>query len=142
MGFFFNDTATTEIYTLSLHDALPISLLATLDDLAGKEIFVRKSSSYYENLVKLNATFKQQGKAAVKLTPAPETLEDEDLLEMLNAGLIKVVIVDSHKARFWNQVFPKLTLHPDVAVDTGGEIAWAIRKDSPKLKHEIGRAHV
>src|SRR2546428_6588472 len=25
MPFFFNDTATTEIYTLSLHDALPIS---------------------------------------------------------------------------------------------------------------------
>src|SRR5574342_1356916 len=25
--FFFNDTATTEIYTLSLHDALPISCL-------------------------------------------------------------------------------------------------------------------
>src|SRR2546422_5614324 len=28
MLFFFNDTATTEIYTLSLHDALPISVLA------------------------------------------------------------------------------------------------------------------
>src|SRR2546423_390453 len=28
--FFFNDTATTEIYTLSLHDALPISYLATI----------------------------------------------------------------------------------------------------------------
>src|SRR6266567_9505995 len=27
--FFFNDTATTEIYTLSLHDALPISLSST-----------------------------------------------------------------------------------------------------------------
>src|SRR3712207_8560782 len=26
MFFFFNDTATTEIYTLSLHDALPISI--------------------------------------------------------------------------------------------------------------------
>src|SRR2546422_11522688 len=26
--FFFNDTATTEIYTLSLHDALPISMLS------------------------------------------------------------------------------------------------------------------
>jgi len=25
--FFFNDTATTEIYTLSLHDALPISVI-------------------------------------------------------------------------------------------------------------------
>ena len=111
--------------------------IATLDDLQGKEVFARKSSSYYENLVKLNATFKQQGKAAVKLTPAPEALEDEDLLEMLNAGLIKVVVVDSHKAQFWKQVFPELTLHPEVAVDTGGQIAWAIRKDSPTLKHEV-----
>ena len=31
--FFFNDTATTEIYTLSLHDALPICLLS--DDMIG-----------------------------------------------------------------------------------------------------------
>src|SRR2546421_5997807 len=35
MSFFFNDTATTEIYTLSLHDALPIlvlfGLVAVLD---------------------------------------------------------------------------------------------------------------
>jgi len=111
--------------------------IATLDDLAGKEVFVRKSSSYYASLVKLNATFKQQGKVAVKLTPAPETLEDEDLLEMLNAGLIKAVVVDSHKAELWKQVFPKLALHPDVAVHAGGEIAWAIRKDSAKLKSEL-----
>src|SRR5260221_11502841 len=31
--FFFNDTATTEIYTLSLHDALPISIYSTLEKL-------------------------------------------------------------------------------------------------------------
>src|SRR5260221_3214033 len=31
--FFFNDTATTEIYTLSLHDALPISLRERIEDL-------------------------------------------------------------------------------------------------------------
>ena len=35
--FFFNDTATTEIYTLSLHDALPISHQA--DDVA--EVYAR-----------------------------------------------------------------------------------------------------
>src|SRR2546425_7073057 len=34
--FFFNDTATTEIYTLSLHDALPISLAPTLvEEISG-----------------------------------------------------------------------------------------------------------
>src|SRR3712207_7131983 len=31
--FFFNDTATTEIYTLSLHDALPISISSTMTSL-------------------------------------------------------------------------------------------------------------
>src|SRR3712207_7295733 len=34
--FFFNDTATTEIYTLSLHDALPISVLG--DTVHGREL--------------------------------------------------------------------------------------------------------
>src|SRR5256885_10659605 len=36
--FFFNDTATTEIYTLSLHDALPISLNLRFNDLPVEEI--------------------------------------------------------------------------------------------------------
>src|SRR3712207_6804850 len=35
--FFFNDTATTEIYTLSLHDALPICMLAVLSSLTGRQ---------------------------------------------------------------------------------------------------------
>src|SRR2546429_8971515 len=35
--FFFNDTATTEIYTLSLHDALPILLIAACGRPAAKE---------------------------------------------------------------------------------------------------------
>src|SRR3712207_7180118 len=39
--FFFNDTATTEIYTLSLHDALPISQVLVADALAtGQEPIV------------------------------------------------------------------------------------------------------
>src|SRR2546429_749635 len=35
--FFFNDTATTEIYTLSLHDALPISR-SRLPEVIGRQI--------------------------------------------------------------------------------------------------------
>ena len=35
--FFFNDTATTEIYTLSLHDALPICMISILDSLLMPE---------------------------------------------------------------------------------------------------------
>src|SRR5256885_12721502 len=39
--FFFNDTATTEIYTLSLHDALPISFLAEKERMTSALLKVR-----------------------------------------------------------------------------------------------------
>lgn len=110
-----------------------------LDDLAGKKIHVRPSSSYYGNLKRLNASFKKQGKPPVKIIPADEYFEDSDLLEMVNTGLIPMVIVDNHKARFWGEIFDHITLHPDIVVNTGGEIAWAIRKNSPKLKAIINK---
>ena len=111
--------------------------ITKLEDLGGQQVFVRQSSSYWDSLEALNERFKKEGKPAVVLIAAPEKLEDEDLLEMLNAGLIKLVVVDSHKATFWRQIFPKIVLHPEVAVRTGGNIAWAIRKDSPQLKAEL-----
>jgi membrane-bound lytic murein transglycosylase MltF len=64
---------------------------------------------------------------------ADENLEDEDLLEMLNAGLIPLIVMDSHKATFWNQIFDNITVHEDAAVASEGNIAWAFRKDSPEL---------
>lgn len=108
--------------------------VATLDDLAGREVFVRKSSSYYDSLVALNQRFAAEKKAAMTLKEAPEQLEDEDLIEMLNAGLVAILVVDKHKADLWTRVFPKVKVHDAMAVRSGGEIAWAIRKDSPQLK--------
>ncbi|MCP4397907.1 MAG: transporter substrate-binding domain-containing protein [bacterium] len=111
--------------------------LSSLDDLAGQEIYLRTSSSYYEHALILNEAFKQAGKPPMKLIPVDENLEDEDLLEMVNAGLLPMVIVDSHKAQFWDQVFDNITLYPEIAVNTGGEIAWAFRKSSPQLQQVV-----
>ena len=111
--------------------------LRSLDDLAGKEIHTRRSSSYFESLTRLNATFRQAGKPEIRVRPADENLEDEDLLEMVNAGLLPMIVVDSHKAQFWAQVFDDIRVHADLAVNTGGEIAWAMRPDSPKLRQMV-----
>jgi membrane-bound lytic murein transglycosylase MltF len=113
--------------------------IKTVDDLSGKKIHVRKSSSYYESLLQLNKRFKKSGKSPVKIVPADEYLEDEDLLEMMNAGLIPMIVIDSHKAEFWVQIFQKLRLHPDIKLRSGGQIAWAIRKKSPQLQNVINR---
>ena len=109
----------------------------TIDDLAGKEIHVRASSSYYESLQRLNAQFKKKGKKQVRLVLADEYLEDEDLLEMMNARLIPMIVIDRHKGEFWSQIFKDLKLHPEIKVRTDGQIGWAIRKNSPKLKEVI-----
>ena len=111
--------------------------IQTRHDLAGKEIHVRASSSYYASLKRLNAEFKNAGKKQMKLKLADDFLEDEDLLEMMNAGLIPMIVIDSHKGTFWVQIFKDLTLHPEIKLRTGGQIAWAIRKNSPQFKNVI-----
>lgn len=111
--------------------------LKNVFDLAGREVFVRKSSSYYSSLQNLNKMLKDTGKRPVTIVEVDEYLEDEDLLEMVNADLIPMIVTDSHKGKFWAQIFDSITLHPDIKVNTNGRIAWAIRKDSPRLKDEI-----
>ena len=109
-------------------------VISSVDDLSGKEVFVRTSSSYHQSLLDLNARLAKDGKPPVAITPAPEELEDEDLLEMASAGLVDILIVDNHKAWFWQRVWPALKLYPAVTLRKGGRIAWAIRKDSPAFK--------
>ena len=108
--------------------------LKTIDDLAGREVYVRASSSYYESLRRLNQRFRESGKPSMVLLPADENFEDEDILEMMNAGLIDISVIDSHKAEFWQEIFDQIQVYPDLAVASGGDIAWAIRKNSPKLR--------
>ena len=108
--------------------------ISSLDELAGKEVHVRRSSSYYDSLGRLNMAFEKEGKEPVRVVAASELLEDSDLLEMVNAGLIPTVIVDSHKAEFWQEIFGQIRAYPDIAINTGGEIGWAFRKESPKLE--------
>jgi membrane-bound lytic murein transglycosylase MltF len=111
-----------------------VPAITSVDDLSGKDVFVRQSSSYFESLTALNERFASEGKPPVKLTPAPEELEDEDLMEMAHAGLVDVLVVDNHKAWFWQRVWPTLKIYPTVTLRRGGQIAWAIRKNSPQLK--------
>jgi membrane-bound lytic murein transglycosylase MltF len=118
--------------------------VASVDDLSGREVFVRLSSSYFQSLWHVNEDFGRRGLAPLRVKPAPDGLEDEDVLEMVSAGLVPLAVVDSHKAAFWAQVLPGLVLHEDVAVRSGAEIAWAFRKGSPQLRaavDEFARTH-
>jgi len=113
--------------------------LETRDDLAGKTIHVRESSSYFESLTVLNRKFTKRDLKPIMLVPAAEYLEDGDLLEMVNAELLQMIVIDSHKAQFWKDVFPNIKVNVGITVREGGRIGWAFRKGSPILKSVINQ---
>jgi membrane-bound lytic murein transglycosylase MltF len=111
--------------------------VATVDDLSGKRVNVRQASSYLESLEALNERFSGASKPSMRLVTMPDALEDEDVLEMLNAGLFDYTVVDSWKANLWAETLPRIKVHENIALRTGGTIGWAIRKQSPKLQAEL-----
>ncbi|MGH9969171.1 MAG: transglycosylase SLT domain-containing protein [Pyrinomonadaceae bacterium] len=108
-----------------------------VEDLSNRQVFVRKSSSYYQSLLALNTRLESIGRPPVVITEMPESLEDDDLLEMVNAGLIQTIVVDDYLALFWKRVLPGLKVHADVTLRNGGELAVAFRKNSPLLAKAV-----
>ncbi len=111
--------------------------VAVLDDLSGRTVYVRKSSSYFEHLSELNKDFVGRGLKPVRIDEANEYLRSQDILEMVNAGLVSATVVDSYKARHWSKIFPDMNVRKELVVHAGGEIAWVFRKDSPQLAAAI-----
>jgi membrane-bound lytic murein transglycosylase MltF len=107
--------------------------VSSFDDLARSEVHVRRSSSYFEHLEALNARRREDRSRPVPVRTVDEYLEDYDLLDLVNSGILPAVIVDSHKAALWEQVFPEIEVHEDLVVHAGSQIAWAVRKDAPEL---------
>ncbi len=107
---------------------------ATLDELAGREVSVRRSSSYFEHLQILNASFRERDLSPIVLREVDESLETEDILEMVNASVYEMTFADDYIAEFWSGVFDSLAVHPGIILNAGGSIAPAVRKENPKLR--------
>jgi membrane-bound lytic murein transglycosylase MltF len=111
--------------------------LASLEDLSRKTVHVRRSSSYYDSLMAESAKLDAAGKPPIKLVLVPDALEDEDMMEMVNAGLLPIIVVDDWKATMWSKALPKIQLHDKLVLREGAKLGWAIRKGSPQLQAEI-----
>jgi membrane-bound lytic murein transglycosylase MltF len=111
--------------------------IGSVDDLSGKTVHVRRTSSYYDSLLALNDRLRQAGKSPVTIILVPNAVEDEDLMEMLNAGVVQAIVVDDWKAKLWAPALPKLRVHSDIVLRDAGRIGWAVRKNSPLLTAEI-----
>ncbi|MEZ5564478.1 MAG: lytic transglycosylase F [Gammaproteobacteria bacterium] len=106
-------------------------------DLAGREIHVRRSSSYHEDLAALNGRLTNAGLKPVLIQEADSRLEDEDIMQMVDAGIVPATVGKRPVADFWVGIYDQLTVHPEAPLRTDGTVAWAIRKDAPQLEEVV-----
>ncbi len=107
--------------------------IATPDDLAGRTIFIRQGTGYAKSLAALNADLVQRKMAPVTINAADPVLAAEDILSLVNEGIVDVTVAHAHLARLWSAVYPDMIVRDDLVLRSGAEIAWAIRKDNPEL---------
>lgn len=107
--------------------------LGSIEDLSGETLYLRMSSSYRESVEALNARLQAQGLDPVRIAPVSELLEDADLVEMVNAGLLPWAVIDDYKVAWWRDVFDNLVIRDDIVFRSDSRTAWAMRRDSPQL---------
>ena len=108
--------------------------VSSVQDLGGKKVFVNPLTSYYSNLEKLNDSLRKQGKPAILIQSGGRNLLDEDLMEMVNAGILPATVTITERAQLWAGVLPNITPHPSIVIADEGNLAWAMRKNNPKFK--------
>ncbi len=111
--------------------------LSSLEELGGKKVFVNPLTTYYGNLEKVNDSLRKQGKPTILIEKADPNLMDEDLLEMVNAGILPATVTLAERAKLWARVFPNITPHPNLVIADEGNLAFAMRKDNPKFKQLV-----
>jgi len=113
--------------------------LKALPDLSGRQVHVVAGSSYVGHLERLNREFSAKGLKPVDILEVDHSLEAEDILQMVNAGIWDLTVVDSHLARIWSKVLKKLMVRKDIVINQGGNIAWAVRKENPQLLKSLNQ---
>jgi membrane-bound lytic murein transglycosylase MltF len=119
------------IIVVTNKDAPPVEGVA---DLSARKVVVNKFRLSYELLQEESQKLKEAGRPGIGVVESDPALLEEDLLQMTNAGLTPATACWDKKAEIWSGVLPNLRLNTGAVLKSGGDIAWAMRKNSPQLK--------
>ncbi len=109
----------------------------SMDELSGRKVYVLRGSSYIEHLKAVNHEFRERGWEPITIERADSRLNGGDILELVNAGVVDMTVVDDYKARLWARVLPNLRLHEDIVIAEGNPVSWAVRPGAGGLLQEL-----
>lgn len=107
--------------------------LSTIQDLSGKEVYVSPLTAAYQKLLQLNTQFHKERRAPIVITKSDPNLLEDDIIEMVHAGLVPSTVTTTTRAKLWAQVLNDLTVHENVVVGDAESRAWALRKNNLQL---------
>jgi membrane-bound lytic murein transglycosylase MltF len=111
--------------------------VSAIEDLGGKEVYANPLTTYYGNLQKVNASLQRAGKTPIVIKAADKNLMDDDLVQMVNAGLIPATVTTKERADLWSNVLDGVKPHPELVIAGGEQLAWVMRKNNPQLKEVV-----
>ncbi len=111
--------------------------VSAIQDLGGKAVYVNPLSTYYYNLQKVNESLQKAGKKPIIIKAADKNLTEDDLVQMVNAGLIPATAMTKERAELWSKVLDNIRPHPDLVLSEKVNLAWVMRKDNPQLKQVV-----
>ena len=111
----------------------------SITDLAGQHVFVRENTSFQASLIRLNDSFRKAGRKPMYIDFTDPYLESEDILAMVNEGMIPFTVVPEDLGTLWKNAYTNLKVYTNIAVDSNVSYGWAFRKNSPKLKSMVNR---
>ena len=111
----------------------------SLQDLAGRSVYVLRGSSHQSHLKQLSQALVDQGLEPIEVVESDPNLASEDILELVNAGVVEMTVADDFKANLWAQVLPDIVVRNDLKVSSGGNLGWAVRKSNPELNEHLGQ---
>ena len=108
--------------------------ITSFDGLAGEPIYVNPLTTYFENLRTASGLQVKAGKRPLEIRAADQHLFDDDLIQMVNAGMLPATATTRQRADLWAQVLPNIRAHPNLAIAEEGDTGWVMRKNNPRLK--------
>jgi len=114
-----------------------ITDIHSLQDLAGRTVYVLAGSSYKEHLHEINQAWEKQGIPQITIKVVAQHLYSEDILNMVQSGMLPITVCDDYKAHLWGEALNHIRVLDDVKVHKNSVIGWAVRKQNPELLQSL-----
>lgn len=110
-----------------------------LEQMPGRSLALAAGSVAGEALRPINQRLMQNQRSPIVVEWVDPSLAVEDVLEMVQAGIFSMTVVEQPIAERWAKVMPKLRLERQLVLASEGDMRWFVHRGAPMLGASVDR---